>query len=504
VNEPGGPTKDIVTDIIIIVSPPQEFSEQPVFPPGLLNPVWLYVPANLKIPKTHLDVENEICYWLHTILVGQYSRKHDLENTTRINRQTIRQILHPTKETKARRWLLAKKIIFTDHSFVPGERSKAYGLNPMYEGKVIRWQVSNPTIAAKILHHRLQRHDLKGTDLARSSVLAYLEQWANKIQINADKCFSDNDLHLLTVEQIANGDIDFVQDQYGRVHTPFTRLYSPFRDHLCFQGERLVNTDIRNSQVVFFLQLLMTHITNPSTHPISDQLPSIRNSSSSIPTNPPPPSPLCCTNNLGLDLMRFKALVEAGTIYDYLLELAQREIPEYIHNKLKLQKQKEEWQKKWKTYAAGVQPKTAEEWRKERRRFQSNHRVKSMPVAKAKVERPQFKQVFFTDVFFGRNLVKTPLTELFQREFPSVAQFIRQQKQADYRTLAQNMQRAESRFVIEIVCRRLMEHHPEIPVITIHDSIMTTQRHAATVKRIMGEEFQRMGIRATVRTDGEG
>jgi hypothetical protein len=110
--------------------------------------------------------------------------------------------------------------------------------------------------------------------------------------------------------------------------------------------------------------------------------------------------------------------------------------------------------------------------------------------------------MFFTDVFFGRNIVQTPLTELFSREFPSVARFIRQQKQADYRTLAQNMQRAESRFVIDIVCRRLMDHHRDIPVVTIHDSIMTTPEHAATVKRIMDEEFQRMGIRATVRTDG--
>jgi len=476
----------------------------------MLNPVWLYVPANLRIPASHRDVENEIHYWLHTIIVGQYSRKHDLENTTRINRQTIRHILHATKETKARKWLLAKKIIYTDHSFVPGERSKSYGLNPRYGGKVVRWQVTNPSIAAKILHHRLQRHDLKNADLVHSAVLNCLEKWANRIQINSEGCVSGNQVHYFTVEQIANGDIDFNQDPYGRIHTPFTRLYTPFRDQLTYKGEKLVNNDIRNSQLVFFLQLLMSYITNPSTLSsnsiglINDQLPSLINSSSTIPTHPHSPSPLCCTNNLGLDLMRFKELVEAGTIYDYLLELAQREIPEYIQNKLQLQKQKQEWQRTWKVHVAELQPQTAKEWRQERRRFQSKHRIRAISVAQTKVERPQFKQMFFTDVFFGRNIVQTPVTALFQREFPTVVQFIRQQKQPDYRTLAQNMQRAESKFVIDIVCRRLMEHHPEIPVITIHDSIMTTKEHAAMVKRIMAEEFQRMGIKATVRTDGEG
>jgi len=76
-----------VNDSDNIVSPPQEFPELLAqIPSGILNPVWLYVPANLKIPESHRDVENEICYWLHTIIVGQYSRKHELENTTRVNR----------------------------------------------------------------------------------------------------------------------------------------------------------------------------------------------------------------------------------------------------------------------------------------------------------------------------------------------------------------------------------------------------------------------------------
>jgi hypothetical protein len=256
--------------------------------------------------------------------------------------------------------------------------------------------------------------------------------------------------------------------------------------------------------LVFFLQLLFNHVLSPSTSipNTNPQLSSSKHPSTPIPTPSLYPSALCCTNDFGLDLVRFRELVEQGTIYDYLLELAKREIPEYLKNKLIRQKQKEAWQEQWERHIAEIQPKTAREWKQERRRFQNNHRIKAIPIAETSVERPQFKQMFFTDVFFGRNVVQTPLTLLFQREFPSVFQFVQQQKHADYRTLAQNMQRAESGFVIDVVCRRLMEHHQEIPVVTIHDSIMTTREHAATVKRIMEKEFQRMGIRATVRTDG--
>lgn len=453
---------------------------------ALLAPVWLYVPATLIIPETHRDVENEIYYWLHTIIVGQYSRKHDLDNTTRVNRQTIRQILHPAKDTKARNWLLARKIVYSDHIYSAGHFSKSYGLNPKYRGKVVRRQVTNSTIAAKILHHRLQRHDLKDTDAAHSSVFTYLESWANQIDIYSDKCFSENEVHFLTVDQITNGEIDFVQDSYGRIHSPFTRLFTPFRDHLHYKGQLLVNNDIRNSQVVFFLQLLLNHVL------------------CSISSNPPYTSPLCCTNNLENDIARFKELVEQGMIYDELLKTARREIPECLSNKQKRQKQKEVWQRHWEEHISEAQPETAGEWKEERRKFQYAHRIKNISVADAEVGRSAFKQMFFTDVFFGKNQARTPLTELFQREFPTVYGFIQAEKQTDYRALAQDMQRAESRFVIDCVCRRLMEHHAEIPVVTVHDSILTTMEHAATVKRIMVEEFERTGIRATVRTDGEG
>ena len=488
---------------------PEECLEPAALPPGLSNPVWLYVPANLNIPASHRDAENEIHYWLHTIIVGQYSRKHDLDNTTRVNRQTIRRVLHPTNETKARKWLLNKKIIYTDHSFVPGERSKAYGLNPKYQGKVIRWKVTNPTITAKINHHRLQRRDLKDQEATRSTVFAYLEAWAKQIRVHSEWCDSEDDVNYFTVEQILNGEIDFFQDEFGqRIHSPFTRLFTPFRDHLHFQGQSLVNNDIRNSQLVFFLQLLLNQILSPipnSCTSSSHEAAFISNQSTLITTHSPSslPTALCCTNNLGVDVVRFKDLVEQGTIYDELLITAQGEIPEYLNNNQRRKKQRQLWQELWIAHAAEVQPGTAKEWREERKRFQHKHRIKAIPVTVSEVGRSEFKQMFFADVFFGRNQVKTPLTELFLREFPTVFRFIQGQKRADYKALCQKMQRAESKFVIDIVCRRLMEYHQDIPVITIHDSIMTTREHAATVKRIMDEEFQRMGIKATVRTDGK-
>lgn len=48
--------------------------------------------------------------------------------------------------------------------------------------------------------------------------------------------------------------------------------------------------------------------------------------------------------------------------------------------------------------------------------------------------------------------------------------------------------------MIHQVCRRLMLEHPTVPLITIHDSIMTTPGNVALVRGVMAEEFGRVGL----------
>ena len=52
----------------------------------------------------------------------------------------------------------------------------------------------------------------------------------------------------------------------------------------------------------------------------------------------------------------------------------------------------------------------------------------------------------------------------------------------------------ESGFVLNTVCRRLMKEMPEVPVFTIHDSVLTTPSHADDVLRIFRQEFRSVGL----------
>jgi hypothetical protein len=94
------------------------------------------------------------------------------------------------------------------------------------------------------------------------------------------------------------------------------------------------------------------------------------------------------------------------------------------------------------------------------------------------------------------------LQPVLQADFATVWQFIRSwKKKHGYKDLACQMQKAESQLVIEGVCGRLMREHPDCPLVTIHDAILTTPEWVDEVRRTMLEEFAKIGIHPTLREE---
>lgn len=98
------------------------------------------------------------------------------------------------------------------------------------------------------------------------------------------------------------------------------------------------------------------------------------------------------------------------------------------------------------------------------------------------------------EVLYGKNSAVSPIKSRFNELFPGVAQVVRELKRKDYRFLSRLLQKVESGFVLNTVCRRLMKEVPEAPVFTIHDSVLTTPSHADDVLRIFGQEFCSVGL----------
>jgi hypothetical protein len=113
------------------------------------------------------------------------------------------------------------------------------------------------------------------------------------------------------------------------------------------------------------------------------------------------------------------------------------------------------------------------------------------------------KKVFFRGLFGDASRpYMAESVAILRQVFPEVVSVAQWLKKDDYRELARSLQRAESEFVIGTVCKHLMESHPNVPVWTIHDSIVTTPEHVGLVKDMMeGLARERFGLIPSLKVD---
>ena len=93
-------------------------------------------------------------------------------------------------------------------------------------------------------------------------------------------------------------------------------------------------------------------------------------------------------------------------------------------------------------------------------------------------------------VLFGRNTLKSKHDKIFSELFPKIYNFIKLYKKdlGDYRALSYDLQRAESKFIFNTVIKRIMLEHPQIKMITVHDSIVFPAKWKNEILKIFEEE----------------
>lgn len=119
-------------------------------------------------------------------------------------------------------------------------------------------------------------------------------------------------------------------------------------------------------------------------------------------------------------------------------------------------------------------------------RFQAVHSIAT---------RGEAKDLFFKAVY-GRVSNLGP----FERIYPTVAGVLRRLKgEYGYKWVPCEMQRREARVILRGAADRLRLEHPAVPVITIHDSIMTTAENLDLVERIIREAFKGEAVQPRLR-----
>lgn len=94
-------------------------------------------------------------------------------------------------------------------------------------------------------------------------------------------------------------------------------------------------------------------------------------------------------------------------------------------------------------------------------------------------------------VLFGQNRPNSKMDQKFITLFPTIHNFIKLYKKemGDYKILSHELQRQESNLVFNSIIQRLMNDHPYISVITVHDSIIVPLKYKNCVSEIFSSEI---------------
>ena len=106
-------------------------------------------------------------------------------------------------------------------------------------------------------------------------------------------------------------------------------------------------------------------------------------------------------------------------------------------------------------------------------------------------DRKEMKEIVYK-VFFGKNF-KTKADKMFGDIFPTVHKFIKSYKKerGNYRVLSHNLQNLESDLIFDRIVGEIMESHPEIRIITVHDSLICRKKYRTIVEDIFHDNLKK-------------
>jgi hypothetical protein len=288
-----------------------------------------------------------------------------------------------------------------------------------------------------------------------------LERWLWELEIDTDRAMRwvsrqtgrKEFLSRLSVEAIQERNFGLKTCEFGRVHSNVSNLASPQRRCLRWRGERLAELDIRNTQPLLISHLALRAITGD--FPIDQQRLmgfSVKRTESGRKGERQGGAGSVPNPHVGMFSLRSEMTDStANSIPQHLLDLITScERGEF-----------------YETMAAV--------WHEE---GLTREKIEGISVW----------------LLFDKTHLRLPYWRALRKAYPAFADYVTAMKKPEYRTLARAAQRFESLLMIVGAVGRLTQDHPDIPIWTVHDSILTLPTHIETVRAVILDEFSRCGI----------
>lgn len=241
------------------------------------------------------------------------------------------------------------------------------------------------------------------------------------------------------IQSIINKQIRFTRDasKDNRVHTTLTNFPSKLRTYLKYDDEILCSLDIKNSQPYFLLIFL--NKTNLKESRIIKILNKIYGNNSIMSTKI---SVTMMNKGFNEELKRFSNIVLNGKFYEELTDICKIEPNKDGKYKLKVYNK-------------------------------SSDKVRFVELNN---NRDYAKRLALKILFSSNSRITKDYHE-FRNQFPLISQIIETLKPLGcYEKFAKLLQHIEADCVIDYLTLKLSKKHPEMPLFTIHDSIVTTEK----------------------------
>ena len=280
--------------------------------------------------------------------------------------------------------------------------------------------------------------------------------WENRLRYDGDLNYAKHLLNAIQAVNIANGrfHLKLTDKSDGRIHTEITRLPKTMRKYLRFDGQPLGEVDISASVPTFLFFILKNGIGGRGRDLLGEIANSERNYfchymfiKTSVPVD-------------NAEISSFGQRLFSGQFYD-----------SFIEEMLKIH--------------------LVDESLEEGEYF--NKHVKEM-----------FNREFDGDLADLRAVMKKNILSMFNarpgyysneeyvfgKKYPTILNWIREFKKEDHRYFSHLTLQTESYFMLNIVARKLnRRYRGKIPLLTLHDCIITTEEHLDLLEDFMKEKL---------------
>lgn len=241
-----------------------------------------------------------------------------------------------------------------------------------------------------------------------------------------------------------------IDDSGGRLYSPITGIPSLFRNFLTYDDDELIGFDIKNSQPLHFLSMLkkefwLSYTSNITLKRLDKDLFRYLKSEDNF-----PPYIMLQESAESIDSRwfinyTFKKLVQNGKLYEFICS--------NFYNK---------YFTKGKIDRFNTRAKTKQEFL---------HMMYFDPKTRYSTARAVFNN--------------------FKAFFPEEAAIMNLMKKRKHNDFPIILQKIEAQMLLHKVAKKVYDLNADIPLFTIHDSIITTKKHASKLLSILEEEYKK-------------